>query len=400
MSQAGWAAGSPTQTEEAPKQPVELSRGEVVLKVAQVLLLLFIFLVGIRALGTGFKGLGKGVLTSFFTATENPFIGLVIGILGTTLVQSSSVTTSMVVALVAAPGSPLPVANAIPMIMGANIGTTVTNTIVSLGHMNRPAEFRRAFATATCHDFFNFIAVATLLPLELATGMLSRASAYLAGLIGTGGPGKLPNPIKSATKAVLAPVSSAIESVTATTAAASIVMILVGAVTIFAALVLIVRTLRTLAETRLRAMISQSFGKRPHVAMLVGVVVTVMVQSSSITTSILVPLAAAGVLSLEQAFPIALGANIGTTITAIIASAAAPPETAHLAVQIAIVHFLFNSVGIAMVYPFKRIREIPLRLSRWLADVAVRSRAMAIVYVLTLFYGVPAALLFISRAVS
>ncbi len=401
MAQQNWVdlqAGGDDEPGDAPL--VTLGNREVVLKALQVVLLLFIFLVGIRALGTGFKGLGKGVLDSFFTATENPFIGLVIGILATTLVQSSSVTTSMVVALVAAPGSPLPIANAIPMIMGANIGTTVTNTIVSLGHMNRPAEFRRAFAAATCHDFFNFIAVATLLPLELATGFLTRASGVLAGWIGTGGPGKLPNPIKSATKAALAPVGSVIEGATPSATMAAVVMIVVGAITIFVALVLIVRTLRSLAETKLKTIIESSLGKRPFMAILVGIGVTVMVQSSSITTSILVPLAAAGILSLEQAFSIALGANVGTTITALIASAAAPPETAHLAVQIALVHLLFNVIGIALVYPNKKIRNIPLRLSRWLADVATRSRGLAVVYVMTLFYGTPGALLVISRSIA
>ena len=104
---------------------------EIVRRTATVLFLLFVFLVGVRALGDGFKLLGAGVLESFFLATANPFVGLMVGILATTLVQSSSVTTSMVVGLVAAPENPLPVMNAIPMIMGANIGTTVTNTIVS-----------------------------------------------------------------------------------------------------------------------------------------------------------------------------------------------------------------------------------------------------------------------------
>ena len=167
------------------------------------LLLLFIFLIGIRGMGTGFKGLGKETLDTFFLATSNPFIGLFVGILGTTLVQSSSVTTAMIVALVAAPDDPLPIANAVPMIMGANIGTTVTNTIVAFGHISRPAEFRRAFAAATCHDFFNFITVAVLLPLEIATGFLRHLSGLLAGAIGTGGSGKPANPIGDATKAVI-----------------------------------------------------------------------------------------------------------------------------------------------------------------------------------------------------
>ena len=145
-----------------------------------VLGLLYIFLLGVNGLGDGFKSLGNQVLDTFFRATENPFMALMVGILATTLVQSSSVTTSLVVGLVAAPENPLPVANAVPMIMGANIGTTVTNTIVSLAHMGRKDEFRRAFSVATCHDFFNYMTVIVLLPLELITGYLRRAATSLS----------------------------------------------------------------------------------------------------------------------------------------------------------------------------------------------------------------------------
>ena len=100
------------------------------------------------------------------------------GILATVLVQSSSVTTVTIVGLV---GSGIvPVEQAIPMIMGANIGTTVTNTLVALANLRNTEGFRRAFTAATMHDFFNVIAVAILLPLELLTGFLSTAASWLA----------------------------------------------------------------------------------------------------------------------------------------------------------------------------------------------------------------------------
>jgi sodium-dependent phosphate cotransporter len=120
-----------------------------------------------------------------------------------------------------------------------------------------------------------------------------------------------------------------------------------------------------------------------------------MVQSSSITTSVLVPLAGAGVVTLRQVFPVTIGANIGTTLTAILASMATPEATAHLAVQIAIVHLLFNIFGLLLIYPIPAIREVPLTLARKLADLAVRSRGMALLYVAGLFYGLPAALIFL-----
>ena len=100
---------------------------------------------------------------------DNPIAGLCIGILATVLLQSSSTTTSITVGLVP---DILEVKLAIFVIMGANIGTSVTNTIVSMGHLGDGDELERAFAGATVHDMFNFGAVLILLPLEAITGFL------------------------------------------------------------------------------------------------------------------------------------------------------------------------------------------------------------------------------------
>jgi len=364
----------------------------------QVLALLFVFLVGVQGMGSGFKGLGKDLLDSFFLATSNPFVGLLIGLLGTTLVQSSSVSTSMIVAMVAAPEHALPIQNAIPMVMGANIGTTVTNTIVALAHMGRPDEFRRAFAAATCHDFFNWMTVAILLPLEMATGMLDKLSGVIAGSFELGSGTKLPNPIKDATKAVVKPLTKGLESIFGHDRVAAIALILVSIVIIYVALMLLVKVLRELAATRMQVYMSRSLDASPLIAMLIGVVVTVMVQSSSITTSVLVPLAGAGVITLPQIFPVTLGANVGTTVTAFLASLAVSSGSAALGVQIALVHLLFNLIGIGIVYPVAAIRQIPLRAATWLAAVAVGSKKTAISYILVLFYGLPALLIAVSKA--
>ena len=107
--------------------PLPTSRESSFQAAVTVVVLLLVFLVGIKGMGDGFKLLGDDALNSFFRATSNPFMGLVVGILATTLVQSSSVSTSMIVGLVASPENALPIANAIPMVMGANTGTTVTN---------------------------------------------------------------------------------------------------------------------------------------------------------------------------------------------------------------------------------------------------------------------------------
>merc|ERR1719456_901739 len=104
---------------------------------------LYIFLVGLGLMGTAFKVLGGKGAGNMYDAVENPIGGLMTGILSTVLVQSSSTSTSVVVTMVGA--GQLSVKNGIPIIMGANIGTSVTNTIVSMGHIGSQIELQRAF---------------------------------------------------------------------------------------------------------------------------------------------------------------------------------------------------------------------------------------------------------------
>ena len=366
-------------------------------KTATLLILLFFFLLGVQGLGDGFKLLGRDLLDAFFATTENPFLALVVGILATTLVQSSSVTTAMIVGLVAAPENPLPLANAVPMVMGANIGTTVTNTVVSLAHMGRREEFFRAFSVATCHDFFNFITVVVLLPLEMATGFLRRTATALASTFGGIGGVTYENPLKDALKAVLEPVKGFAGALVEAEQGQGVLIVLVSAILIFGALLLLVKLMRSATQSSMEVFISRFLGQNAFRSILLGAVVTVMVQSSSITTSLLVPLAGAGLLTLEQAFPVTIGANVGTTVTALLATLAVSGANAQAGVEIALVHVLFNLSGILLIYPVPFIRRLPLRAARKLARTAVESRRWALLYVAGLFYGLPAILVVLKR---
>jgi len=118
------------------------------------------------------------------------------------------------------------------------------------------------------------------------------------------------------------------------------------------------------------------------------------VQSSTITTSILVPLVAAGVLTLPNAYPITIGANVGTTITALIASLAVlRPE----GLAIALVHTLFNLTALAVIFPIRRIRLIPVRLAEGIATIATRNHIVVFIYVVGLFLVLPLAGIFLIR---
>jgi len=362
------------------------------LRIVSLLILLYLFLFAITLMGVSFKTFGKSFSEALITGTTNPVIGLMIGLLATSLIQSSSGTTSIVVGLVAADA--LTVQSAIPIIMGANMGTTVTNTIVAMGSMGRRREFQRAFAGATMHDFFNLLTILILFPLEQATHYLERTASWLSGLlVGTEGV-EFHSPVKAATKPLAKVVSRLLEddwSLAET--AAGVIMLVLALALLFFALAMLTRVMRQVVISRAEGAFGRQLQGHGLLAMLLGVVVTVTVQSSSITTSLLVPLVGAGIISLETALPVTLGANVGTTVTALLASLTGNAA----AVTVALVHLLFNLSGIAIFYPHRGMRRIPVRLAKGLAARTAVNKWFAVYYMLGLFFVLPLAFVLVSR---
>jgi sodium-dependent phosphate cotransporter len=265
------------------------------------------------------------------------------------------------------------------MVMGANIGTTITNLLVSLGHITRSQEFRRAFAAATVHDAFNWMAVLILFPLELATGFLAKLSGVLAGLFQGVGGLKLGDPLKAATKPT-------IELLSSLCADHPIPVLVVSVLITFGMLTAIVKILRSLVLARVGNFFDAHLFKNAGRAMVVGLFLTVAVQSSSITTSLVIPLAGAGVLRLIQILPYTLGANVGTTVTAMLAAL----STGELAaVTVAFAHLLFNLVGIGLIWPIPKVRAMPVWAAERLADLSMRSRWIPFLFILIIFFGLP-----------
>lgn len=348
--------------------------------------LLYTFLAGVKFLESGIKAFGSDVAADLFDGVSNPLAGLFAGILATVLVQSSSVTTATIVGLVGS--GTLPFDTAVPMIMGANIGTTVTNTLASLGHIRRSEEFRRAFAGATMHDFFNVMAVSVLLPLELLTGFLSGVAESMGEWLSDAGVqgGELgDSPLKSAVKWPVDQVKDILDGASDNVIGATLLILGLGL--IFFSLAFITRNMREVLAGRIERSMNEVLSRGGGLpAMVLGVVVTVSVQSSSITTSILIPIIAAGVLTLRNAYPITLGANVGTTVTALLASLASDrPE----ALAIALTHTMFNLTGIALFYPLRQVRDLPIRAAERLAGIAITNRALAVAYVVGVFVVVP-----------
>jgi len=349
-----------------------------------LLLFLYLFLSAISLMGDSFKLLGHDIAVRFMNTTSNPFIALFIGLLVTSLVQSSSVTTSMVVGLVS--GGALSVANAVPIIMGANMGTTVTNTIVSVGHISRNDEFERAYAGATVHDFFNMLTVAILLPLELFTHWMEGLAGFLSGLFYGIQTVSFHSPVKSAVRPFADFILSIFrDSFGFSPKICGIFGITVAAVVIFLSLAMMVKNMRSLFAARVEHTVNKIFGASGYFTILIGVVITAIIQSSSITTSILIPLLGAGLLTLEHAYPLTIGANIGTTVTAIIAALAGN----RAGLTIAFVHLIFNLAGLLLFFPIPFTRKIPIDLARKLAALTVRTKKYALLYVVFVFFVVP-----------
>lgn len=352
------------------------------------LLSIYMFLLSIKVMGGGFEGMGEGFSEELLRTVDNPLAALFVGILATSIVQSSSSTTSITVALVA--GGTIEIENAIPIVIGANIGTTVTNLIVSLGHIRRTVEFERALSAAVVHDIFNLMAASLLFPIELITryyrgsGLIQYlASSFSSAFYGTAG-ASLAKPLDF----ILKPPEEFILN-----AMPAWVAIIFALFLLFLSLKIICDSMHLIMDARIQTVLDKYLFKTAATSFLFGMILTAIIQSSSVTTSLMVPLVGGGILSIEQIFPYTIGANIGTTITAILAALAADNEDA---LTVAFAHLMFNMLGIITIYPFKKI---PIRLAKKMGRLVVKHRDFAVLYIIVAFYVIPAAFIFIPRMI-
>lgn len=398
---------------------------------------LYFFLFGLELLGSSAKVMGGCKAGEMFGDETNPIAGLMVGILATVLLQSSSTTTSIVVSLI---GSAISVQQGIYMIMGANIGTSVTNTIVAMGQMGDGDQLERAFAGATVHDLFNFLSVIILLPLEVVTGYLNHLTEAMVKNAKTNSDGekwegpvkKLVSPLGSkviiANKSVIKGVSQGkmtcedfypiecedgiISAETCHTGligcdkstnecpaffdvhatqkddqVAGGVCFFIAIFILFTCLVGLVFILQKLLLGVSTRIIYKATNVNGYLGMLIGAGITIIVQSSSITTSALTPLVGVGVLRLEQMYPLTLGANIGTTMTAIMAAMVADGTGS---LQVALAHLFFNISGIIIWYPLPFMRKVPLNGARQLGKATRLWRGFPLVYIAVVFLLIPA----------
>ncbi|CAL8332710.1 unnamed protein product [Merluccius merluccius] len=456
---------------------VQVSLGKLLLLIG----FLYLFICSLDILSSAFQLVGGKMAGDIFqdnSVLGNPLAGLVIGVLVTLLVQSSSTSSSIVVSMVSA--GLLTVQLAVPIIMGTNIGTSVTNTLVAMTQAGDRSTFRRAFAGATVHDFFNWLSVLVLLPLEVATGYMYVLTKLIIDSFNIQS-GEAPDLLNVITDPLTESIIQLDESVISGIAtgnaearnrslikiwcntftnitlenmtvpgpenctspslcwvvgnltftlknvsqtyyiekckhvfvdgalsdlAVGLILLSLSLLVLCSCLILIVKLLNSMLKGQVAMVIKKvlntdfpfPFGwVTGYIAIVVGAGMTFIVQSSSVFTSAITPLVGIGVISIERAYPLSLGANIGTTTTAILAAMASPGETLGNSLQIALVHFLFNISGILLWYPIPFTR-IPIRLAKGLGDITASYRWFAAVYIICCFFVLPLSIFGLSMA--
>jgi len=426
--------------------------GLIFIGIVAVCFFLYFFLLGLDLLGNAAKVIGGCSAGALFGDETNPVAGLMVGILATVLIQSSSSSTSIVVSLVGA-GS-VTVKSGIYMVMGANIGTSVTNTIVALGHLGDGDELERAFAGATVHDMFNFLSVATLFPIEVITHYLFYLSKALVGGgddaregQGSKWTGPLKRIIGPLTKTIIVPNKNVSKDIAKGGSCDSyypvvcvdnitdydhcvkkgsvgliscdkkqgcpaffqnnatrqqdvisgIVCFVLGLAILVICLIGLVIVLQKMLMGMSTRILHKATNVNGYLAILIGAGLTVLVQSSSITTSALTPFVGMGAIRLEQMFPLTLGANIGTTVTGLLASLVSDGTDA---LQVALCHLCFNITGIIIWYPVPLMRRIPLSAARSLGASTRVWRGFPVVYIIVAFFIIPLLLLGLSSLFS
>ncbi|GAA6081526.1 solute carrier family 34 member 2a [Tachysurus ichikawai] len=435
-----------------------------VVKLVLLLGLLYSFVCSLDVLSSAFQLVGGKAAGDIFQENQvlsNPLAGLVIGVLVTLLVQSSSTSSSIVVSMVSS--GLLQVSTAVPIIMGTNIGTSVTNTVVAMTQAGDRNKFRRAFAGATVHDFFNWLSVLVLLPLEVATSYLYRLTELIVSSFniesGENAPALLNIITDPLTHSIIQLDESVISGIavgdpdarnksliktwcqtstntslqnvsvvnctadgapcwewrnishtihiqkcghifldtTLPDLAVGLILLAGSLLVLCICLILIVKLLNSMLRGQVASIIKKIINTdfpfpfrwvTGYLAIIVGAVMTFIVQSSSVFTSAITPLVGLGVISIERAYPLSLGSNIGTTSTAVLAALASPGETLTNSLQIALVHLFFNISGIMLWYvlPFMRV---PIRMAKSLGHVTAQYRWFAVFYVLLCFFFIP-----------
>ncbi|EGZ10539.1 hypothetical protein PHYSODRAFT_337343 [Phytophthora sojae] len=315
-------------------------------------------------------------LSSAFDFANNPVAGLMIGTVAIALLHSSGTVTSIVVALVGSGG--MTIRQGVYVIMGANVGTCVTCIMVAFGQVGDRARFQRAMAAATVHDMYNIWSVFVLFPLEVVLHPLEKMSVAMSNAKTNSGAFNSPvdtivNPLTQTLlmvdkKAIYKVATGdtvctdgqsfvkggAFEGSSLSDGSIGAITVAIGFCILVCALLTLVKMLAKVFMGPTKQLISKLLNFNGYINIFVGTLITFSVHSSTVVTSTLTPMAGLGVITLEQVYPLVIGASLGTTGTALLASLVTGKSDS---VAIALVHFWFNVFGIFLFYPIPITRK-------------------------------------------
>ena len=357
-----------------------------IIRILLILSIILLFLLAIDLMIYSLSSIGLGAVEDLIKIAELPFISLFIGLLSTALIQSSSSTTSIAVAMVAS--GTITLDSGIFVILGANIGTTLTSDLISLSYITHKSKFRLAISAGVVHDFFNIMTVIIMFPLEYYYKILSKSAPFITQVLGVRSPDTdipLSRPVNSVIKPITMGLANLIDNYW--------VVGIIGILLLVTAIKLFSKYSYKLLIGKSRDKLKSYIFNNPFKSFSWGLLITGAVQSSSITTSLTIPLVATRKVSLSSVFPFIMGANIGTTITALLAAI----FKSEAAVSLAIAHLMFNMFGVLIFLPFGRIRRWPVLLASRFGRLASEYRIIGFFYIILTFFLIPFLLIYISR---
>lgn len=382
----------------AERDVVALSAFGASVRWAGVLGAVLVMILAIYLILDGAFGLGSAGVARLFDLATHPVIGLLIGIIATASIQSSTAVTALTVTAVGTGG--ITVSVAVPIILGANIGTTITASIVAFGYLGDRPSFRRAFTAASLHTWYNTIFGLAAFVLEMLFHPLSRlASLVSVSVVGEpteSGRGlyQLYSPLVDALG-----VDGLLGSLSDRRLAA-VLAILAGTLLVLGAIRFINAQLAVLTAATTRTLLERSSGASDALGVTSGALVTMSVNASSVTVSSLLPFAVARTLTRREVLSIILGANVGTTLMSLLAALAVPGPLGVLAVQAALVHVTFNVVGTLILLIVRPLRDRIIALAEFSGRIAARGYLVAAGVMAAGYFVLPAVAILIYSLVS
>jgi sodium-dependent phosphate cotransporter len=370
--------------------PIEINHNNVLWRnlryALYVSVTLLFFILGIEIIVSSLQNAGEESINAILRATSNSFTAFFIGVVVTAMMQSSSTTTAITVALVAS--GTIQIHSGVCIVMGANLGTTITSMIVSFGFISEKKEFKRAVSASGYHFFFNLFTILILFPLELYNQFLSRLSLTITKyFFSNSAPAALAEGVKAGS--LFDPINHLLQAVS------PVFAVLFGLILIFSSILFFRRIISSLLKAQSPEAFSRFFFKNRVKSFIWGIITTAAIRSSTITTSVVIPIVSKRITSLKHASPFILGANLGTTITAFFA--ASLNQSNSNVMSIAMAHFLFNLIGVILFFPFPEIEKVVLFSAKSFAKISAAHKFVLLGFILATFFFFPFLMIYITQ---